>query len=112
MVFLTTAGGAANYSGIIMMLVFIGFFYFVVIRPQKKREKQIQEMRNNLKVGDEIITIGGIYGRVVKIKDEMVTIEVGADRNKIDVTKWAIGSVTNKKDEPAENKSNKDKNSK
>jgi len=112
MVFLTTAGGAANYGGIIMMLIFIGFFYFLVIRPQKKKEKQIQEMRNNLKVGDEIITIGGIYGRVVKVKDEMVTIEVGADRNKIDVTKWAIGSVTNKKDDSSDNKSDKEKNNK
>ncbi|NLY77294.1 MAG: preprotein translocase subunit YajC [Tissierellia bacterium] len=113
MVYLTAAaGGAASYSGIIMMLIFIGFFYFIVIRPQKKREKQIKEMRDNLKTGDEVITIGGIYGKIVKIKDEVVTIEVGADKNKMDVTRWAIGSVTNKKDEAKNDKSEKDKNSK
>ncbi len=106
---LLTAGGAANYSGLIMMVIFIAFFYFIVIRPQKKREKQIQEMRDNLKVGDEVITIGGIYGKIVKVKDEVVTIEVGADRTKMNVTRWAIGSVTNKKDSPKEEKDNKDK---
>jgi len=112
MVFLTATTGAANYSGIILMVIFIAFFYFFVIRPQKKKEKEIKEMRDNLKVGDEVITIGGIYGRIVKIKDEVVTIEVGADRNKIDVTKWAIGSVTNKKDNSADEKTDKDKKSK
>jgi len=112
MVFLTAGAGASNYSGIIIMVIFIAFFYFLVIRPQKKREKEIKEMRDSLKVGDEVITIGGIYGRVVKIKDEVVTIEVGADRNKMDVTKWAIGSVSNKNNGSGDEKSNKDKSSK
>ena len=74
----------------------------MVIRPQKKREKQINEMRDNLKVGDEVITIGGIYGKIVKVKDEVVTIEVGADRTKMNVTRWAIGSVTNNESSPKE----------
>ncbi len=55
-------------------------------------------MRESLRVGDEIITIGGIYGKIVKLKDDMVTIEVGANKTKIDLTKWAIGSTINKQE--------------
>lgn len=71
-------------------------FYFFAIRPQRKREKEIQEMRSNLKVGDEIITIGGIYGKITVLKEDMVVLEVGPTKTRLDVAKWSVGSVVNK----------------
>ena len=68
--------------------------YFMLIRPQNKKKKQEEKMRNDLRVGDEVTTIGGIVGRVVGIKEESnsVIIETGADRSKVHIKKWAIGS--------------------
>lgn len=85
--------GAANLGGFIVPLVFFAMFYFFAIRPQKKRQKEITEMRESLKVGDQVITIGGIHGKIVKLKDETITIEVGSDKTKFEVTRWAIGST-------------------
>lgn len=82
-----------QYSGIVMMVVFFGIFYFLLIRPQQKKNKQIQKMRSELKVGDNIITIGGIHGKVLNIKDEVLTLEIGADKAKLQISKWAVGSV-------------------
>lgn len=78
-------------------------FYFFIIRPQKKKEQEVKKMRDELKVGDEVITIGGIYGKVLKAKEDMVTIEVGSSKTKLDMTRWSIGSVIKKN----ESKSNK-----
>ena len=83
-------GGASQYSFIILMLVMVVLMYFTMIRPQKKKEKEIQLMRSKLEVGDEIVTIGGIIGRVVNIKDETIVIETGSDRSKIRITRWAV----------------------
>ncbi len=80
-------------STIIMIVLFILIFYFIIYRPQKKQEKEVNQMRDNLQIGDEISTNGGILGRIVKIKDDIVTIETGSDKNKIKVFKWAIRSV-------------------
>jgi preprotein translocase subunit YajC len=88
-----------QYSGLIISLVFLGAFYFLLIRPQQKKEKKIREMRSNLKVGDEVITIGGIYGKITKIKDDVLTIEVGADKTKFNITRWAVGNVTKAKED-------------
>lgn len=95
------AAGAAPspWSMPIMLLVFIGVMYFFMIRPQKKQEKKIAEMRNNLMVGDEVTTGGGIMGRVVHVKDDVVTLETGSDRLKIKVRKWAISTVDKKVDD-------------
>jgi preprotein translocase subunit YajC len=82
-----------QFSGLIIPLGFLAIFYFLIIRPQKNKEKKIKEMRSNLKIGDEIITIGGIYGRVMKIKEDVLTIEVGADKTKLTITKWAVGNL-------------------
>ncbi|WP_025640970.1 preprotein translocase subunit YajC [Schnuerera ultunensis] len=90
--------GGAGLGGFIIPIAFLVIFYVFAIRPQKKREKEIREMRESLRVGDEVITIGGIYGKIVKLKDDMVTIEVGANKTKIDLTKWAIGSTINKQE--------------
>ncbi len=91
------AGG--GWEMIIMLVVFVGAMYFFMIRPQKKQEKQIAEMRNNLMVGDEVTTNGGIMGRVVHVKEDVVTLETGSDRLKIKVRKWAIATVDKKVDE-------------
>lgn len=77
---------------LIMAAVLVGM-YFLVIRPQKKQEKETNEMRNNLRVGDEITTIGGIIGKVVSIKEETVMIETGHDRTKIRILKSAVRNV-------------------
>ncbi|MGE5678692.1 MAG: preprotein translocase subunit YajC [Pseudomonadota bacterium] len=73
--------------------IIIGVFYFLLIRPQKKKEKATQEMRSSVKEGTEVVTIGGIYGKVVNAKDDVLTIEVGADKVKLRVARWAIGRV-------------------
>ncbi|MBN7772434.1 preprotein translocase subunit YajC [Clostridium aminobutyricum] len=72
-------------------LIFI--MYFLLIRPQKKKEKAVNEMRNNVKVGDDVITIGGLCGKIVKVKDETIVIQVGAEKLKFEMMKWAISKV-------------------
>ena len=82
------------------LLILIALMYFLMIRPQKKKDKEIQSMRNGLSVGDEIITIGGICGKIVKTKDETIVIQVGADKVKFEMMRWAVSSVvssTNRK---------------
>lgn len=86
----------ANLRGLLVPIVFLAIFYFFAIRPQKKRQDEIKEMRDNLKVGDKIITIGGIYGKIINIKDETITIEAGTDRVKLEITRWAVGSAVGK----------------
>ena len=72
--------------------------YFVMIRPQKKQEKEQNDMRNNLAVGDEITTIGGIIGKIVSIKEETCVIETSHERTKIRILKSAISRVDVKAD--------------
>ena len=67
------------------LVVFILIMYLLLIRPQKKKEKAINEMRASIQVGDEVVTIGGILGKVVRTKDESLTIEVGADKVKFEI---------------------------
>lgn len=86
----TTGSTGGNYSMIIMLVVMFGLMYFLMIRPQKKRQKEEQQMRDSIQVGDEITTIGGICGRVVTVKEDSYVIETGADRNKMKITKWAV----------------------
>ena len=78
---------------ILLIVVLFVVMYFFTIRPQKKQEKQINDMRNNLQVGDEITTIGGIIGKIVSIKDETVLIETGHDRTKIRILRSAVKNV-------------------
>lgn len=79
-------------SIVIIVLMFVALYFFM-IRPQKKQERETNEMRNNLTVGDEITTIGGIIGKVISIKEETVMIETGHDRTKIRILKTAVRSV-------------------
>ncbi len=80
-------------QALILPLGFLAIFYFFAIRPQKKRQKQIETMRSELRVGDEIITIGGIKGRILVVKEDLITIEVGSAKIKLDLMKWSVGSV-------------------
>ncbi len=80
-----------------MVLIFV-VFYFILIRPQKKQEKETQRMRNSLQIGDEVVTIGGIVGFIVSIKEDTLVIETGSDRSKIRVARWAIQKNETKHD--------------
>ena len=80
------------FSIIIIVVMFVALYFFM-IRPQKKQEKEIANMRNNLQVGDEITTIGGIIGKIVSIKEETVMIETGHDRTKMRILRSAVRCV-------------------
>ena len=94
--FLTNATSPSGFSALLPIIMLVGMFvamYFLTIRPQKKAEKEANDMRNNLEVGDEITTVGGIIGRVVSIKEETCVIETSRDGTKIRILKTAIRSV-------------------
>ena len=88
----TAATGAGQWTGLLMMVVVFAVFYFLMIRPENKRKKKAQEMRDSIAVGDKITTIGGMIGKVVHVADDKITFETGEDRVRIEVTKWAISS--------------------
>ena len=75
-----------------MILIFV-VFYFLLIRPQRKKDKEAKAMLDNLKVGDRICTIGGIYGTIVRIKDDVLTIEVGEQKTQMAFARWAVRNV-------------------
>lgn len=81
-----------NYMTIIMLVVVLVVFYFLLIRPENKRKKAAQKMRDELAVGDEITTIGGIIGTICAVKESTIVLETGADRVRIEFAKWAISS--------------------
>lgn len=88
--------GGNNQSGLMsigMLVIMFALLYFLMIRPQKKREKADQEMRAALKVGDEIVTIGGVVGKVEKITDRTVVISTTSAKNKIEFLKTSVASV-------------------
>ena len=85
------APGKFGGSGLILMYVVIfGALYFFMIRPQKKKQKEEKKMRENLQVGDEIVTIGGIYGRVISLKEDTIVIESVSDHAKQKIARWAV----------------------
>ena len=75
-----------------LILIFV-IFYFMLIRPQRKKDKEAKKMLENLKVGDRICTIGGIYGTIVRIKDDVLTVEVGEQKTQMVFARWAIRNV-------------------
>lgn len=79
---------------ILPLLALILIMYFLMIRPQKKRERETTAMRNSLQVGDEIVTIGGLCGKIVKTKDESIVIQVGPDKVKFEMMRWSVSKVT------------------
>lgn len=87
------AAGASSMITWIFPLLLIVIFIFLIIVPNKKREKKFQDMMNALKVGDQVKTIGGFYGKIVSVKEDLVTIECGPDKTKLVISKSAIASV-------------------
>lgn len=85
-----------QFSGIIMMVILFALMYFMMIRPQKKKDKEIKAMRDNLAVGDEVITIGGIHGKIAKVNDEVVVLEMPHAKQRIEFSKWAVGNIVKK----------------
>ncbi|OUN07976.1 preprotein translocase subunit YajC [Flavonifractor sp. An92] len=85
-----TTGGLLSF--VIPLVAMIAIFYFLLIRPENKRKKQMAKMRSELAVGDVITTIGGIVGTICAVKEETIVIETGADRVRIEFTKWAVST--------------------
>ena len=95
-----TAGAApagGSWLSIVMLIALFAFMYFVMIRPQQKKEKELKAMRDSLKVGDEVVTIGGIYGKIIKVKEDRVTLACGAALTKLEFAKWAISGPADEK---------------
>ena len=88
----TTGTGPDMMSTILMLVVMLGIFYFMLIRPENKRKKEAEQMRNSLKTGDKITTIGGFMGSVVSIKDDKFVVETSADQVRIEFAKWALST--------------------
>lgn len=82
-----------EYYSIIMIVAMIAILYFLMIRPEQKRKKQAQQMRDSLKKGDMITTIGGIVGKIVMVKDNTIIIETSEDRVRMELTKWAVSTT-------------------
>ena len=85
-------GAAQLIQTFLPFVLIIVVFYFMLIRPQRKREKATQDMRSKIEVGDEIVTVGGIVGRVVNIKDDTLVLETASERSKVRIMRWAIQS--------------------
>ena len=97
----TTAGAA---SMIPMLVIMFAVMYFLVIRPENKKKKKAEDMRNNLSLGDEITTIGGITGKIVQVTEDTITFETGEDRVRIQTKKWAISTTAKMEAEEAAGK--------
>ena len=108
--FYTAGAGEATLgmgSMLLPLVIMIALMYFLMIRPENKRKKQAEEMRNSLKKGDQITTIGGIVGKIVHVTDENIVIETSDDRVRMELAKWAVS--TNNSNPPEEKKSKKAK---
>ena len=106
MLTLAAATGTGGAGGTLFMIVYLviifGAMYFLLIRPQKKKQKEEKKMRENLQVGDQIVTIGGIYGRVISLKEDTIVIESQSDHSKLTIARWAMQSnLTVHDDAPA-----------
>ena len=83
------AAGGSIFSLLLTFLPMIAIFWFLLIRPENKRKKEAEQMRSSVKTGDKIVTIGGITGTVVNVKDSRIVLETGADQVRIELAKWA-----------------------
>lgn len=84
--------GGGIQSMLIMVVAMIAIFYFMLIRPENKKKKEAENMRNAIKTGDEITTIGGLVGKVVNVKDDSIVIETSADMVRIELKKWSVST--------------------
>ena len=89
---LTTTATTGMASPIVMMVLMLAIFYFMLIRPENKRKKEAEQMRSAVKKGDKVVTIGGITGTVVDVKDNKFVLETGADQVRIEFEKWALST--------------------
>ena len=96
-----------QWSGTIMIVAMLAILYFLMIRPENKRKKQAEEMRNSLKKGDQITTIGGIVGRIVMVTDDTIVIETSDDRVRMELTKWAVSTNNTQQQNAAADKKDK-----
>ena len=96
-----------QWSGMIMIVAMHAILYFLMIRPENKRKKQAEEMRNSLKKGDQITTIGGIVGRIVMVNDDTIVIETSDDRVRMELTKWAVSTNNTQQQNAAADKKDK-----
>lgn len=105
----TETGGAMSLiTTILPMVLIFGLMYLLMIRPQRKKEKEAQERRANLQIGDEIVTNGGIVGRVTKLEDDTIVIETGGDRSKLRLLRAAIATINVEEEESSTKTSKKD----
>jgi len=96
-------------NSLLIPIGFLVFFYLFAIRPQRKRDKETKELRENLSIGDEIVTIGGIKGKILRVKDDYVTIEAGPNKIKLEITRWSVGTVINSKSKKNDNEKKESK---
>lgn len=96
-----------QYASLIMIVVMFAIIYFLMIRPENKRKKKAEEMRNSLKKGDQITTIGGIVGRIVMVTDDTIVIETSDDRVRMELTKWAVSTNNTQQQNAAADKKDK-----
>lgn len=98
------AGTGSMIGAFLPFILIIAVMYFLMIRPQKKKEKLKQEMLSQLIVGDKILTIGGIHGKIVSVKDDIIILETGdapaEKKSYLKISRWAVGEVTKPGDEP------------
>ncbi len=88
-----TSSSSGTVSSIVIMVAMVAIFYFLLIRPQRKKDKAVKNMLDSLKVGDRICTIGGIYGTITNMKNDTVTLSIGGQQNPVVIARWAIRSV-------------------
>lgn len=86
----TASSASLGWTSIIWPVLLLVAFYFILIRPQRKKEKKDAEMRKNIQIGDEIVTAGGIVGIVCKLEEETLVIETGSDKSKLRIRRWAV----------------------
>ena len=86
----TASSGTQMLLGLLPFAIALLLLWLIMIRPQQKREKEAQQMRENVRVGDEVCTAGGLVGIVIRVTDDTVVLETGGERSKIRVKKWAI----------------------
>ena len=103
----STAG--AGGSTILMLVLMFAVFYFFFIRPENKKQKKVEDMRNSLSLGDEITTIGGMTGKIVQVTEDTVTFETGEDRVRIQIKKWGISTTAKMEAAEAEARNSKGK---
>lgn len=97
----TTSTAGSGMSMLLMVIIMFAVFYFFVLRPESKKKKKTEEMRNSLTLGDEIVTIGGMIGKIVQITEDTITFETGEDRVRIQTKKWAISTTAKMEAEEA-----------